>query len=173
MIEMNQSSAYYYTLSLILFLSLFHQNSLCQQSYLGSEECSTANSSSISRGYVCNAHYNSCQSFLTFRSRPPNYDTAVKIAGLLDSRPTNITFLNNLSSPNDQISNDTLIIVPVSCSCSGSIYQHNTRYTIKHGDDYTVVSRDIYQVKYLTVKKNLVFLYFSFLIVKQVTVLTS
>lgn len=140
------SSSHYATLSLILIFYFLSQNSLCQQSYLGNEECSTTNSSSISRGYVCNAHYNSCESFLTFKSRPHlNFDTAIEIANLLDSQATDITHLNKLPSPQNQIPNDSLVIVPVPCSCSGSIYQHNTCYTVKRGDDYTVVAKDVYQ----------------------------
>ncbi|GAU25101.1 hypothetical protein TSUD_257950 [Trifolium subterraneum] len=43
--------------------------------------------------------------------------------------------MNNISRDTKLPSNKT-IIVPMLCSCSGNIYQHNTPYTVKKGDTY-------------------------------------
>ncbi|KAB1206392.1 Wall-associated receptor kinase-like 2 [Morella rubra] len=107
------------TLSMVLFLFLFHQSSHCQQAYLSTQQLDCSESPSISKGYLCNGP-NSCQSFVTFRSQPP-YDTPVVIAYLLGSEASRIASINNISY-SDRIPSEKLIIVPrltvpVRCAC--------------------------------------------------------
>ncbi|KAJ0015172.1 hypothetical protein Pint_21552 [Pistacia integerrima] len=76
----------------------------------------------------------------------PPYDSPIRIAYLLGSEASGITSINNISSNNDTIPPGKLVIIPVSCSCSsGSIYQHNTPYTIKSNETYLSIANNTYQ----------------------------
>lgn len=67
------------------------------------------------------------------------------LADLLDSEPSSIASFNNFSSINSSIPSGYLVMVPVSCLCSGSIQQHNARYTLVSGDTYFSIAKDTYQ----------------------------
>lgn len=102
---------------------------------------------SISKGYLCNGPQKSCRSFVTFRSKPP-YDTPLSIAYLLGVEASNIVSINkNISNVDHVIPSNKLIIVPVSCSCSGNIYQHVTTYTVNNNDsqNYFQIANETYQ----------------------------
>ncbi|KAJ4721479.1 putative Kinase [Melia azedarach] len=140
---MELRSCYSLLFAFCLFLFLPYQPSNCQQIYLNNTQLQCDQNASSTRGYVCNGPQKSCQSFTTFRSDPP-YDSAVSIAYLLASEASSIASINNISS-NEKIPSGKLVIVPVSCSCSGSVYQHNAPYTIKLGDTYFNIANNIYQ----------------------------
>ena len=135
-----------YIICLTFFLTLFHKRSLCQQEYLNETASNCSYTSSISKGYLCDIrHLSSCNSFVTFRSRTP-YDTAAKIAYLLGSEASEIASLNNISSLADKIiPTNKLIVVPISCQCSGNIFQHSTPYTARNSTTYYKTATEIYQ----------------------------
>lgn len=144
---MEPYSLYTYLSILLMILCTFlHdlQQSTCQQTYLGNVDLECNKSVSISKGYLCNGPQNLCQSFITFRSEPP-YDTPVSIAYLLGSDASSITLINKFSSFDEKIPSKESVIVPVSCSCSGSLYQHNAPYTTKPNDTYFLVANNTYQ----------------------------
>ncbi|KAB1226646.1 Wall-associated receptor kinase-like 2 [Morella rubra] len=133
-----------YTLSVFLFLCLFYQTSECQQDYVRDPQywnCS-AKANSTWNGYVCNGR-KLCYSFLTFRSQPP-YNTAKKIADLLNSEDHSIASTNNISVT-ETIPSGKLIMVPVCCSCNGDLYQHIASHIIEGGDSYDSIANSIYQ----------------------------
>ncbi|XP_050208404.1 putative wall-associated receptor kinase-like 16 [Mercurialis annua] len=128
-----------------LFLFLVHQPSNSQQDYLNNSQLNCDKNPSISKGYFCNDNDQiPCQSYLTFISRPP-YNTPTSVAYLLGSEASLIATINNITIK-DTIPSDKVIIVPISCSCRGSIYQHNTPYTIKHvSETYFIIANNTYQ----------------------------
>lgn len=128
----------------ILLLFLFPQSLNSQQLYLNNTVSDCSSNPSASKGYLCNnTPQNSCTSFLVFTSKPP-YNNPLNIAYLLGSEATNIASINNISR-DDKISLNKSIIVPILCSCSGNIYQHNTPYTVKKGDTYYKLVTETYQ----------------------------
>ncbi|ESR41837.1 Wall-associated receptor kinase-like 1 [Citrus sinensis] len=144
---MEQYSLYtYLSIWLMILCTFLHdlQQSNCQQTYLDNVQLDCYKSVSISKGYLCNGPQKLCQSFITFRSQPP-FNTPVSIAYLLGSDASSITLINKFSSSDEKIHADKLVIVPVSCSCSGSLYQHNAPYTIKANDTYFLVANNTYQ----------------------------
>ncbi|KAJ0079658.1 hypothetical protein Patl1_24341 [Pistacia atlantica] len=142
---MEPYSSLSFLISIFLLLSPFFNPSNCQQTYLNNTQLDCQKNPSISKGYLCNGLETSCQSFITFRSQPP-YDSPIRIAYLLGSEASGITSINNISSNNDTIPPGKLVIIPVSCSCSsGSIYQHNTPYTIKSNETYLSIANNTYQ----------------------------
>ncbi|OVA00190.1 Protein kinase domain [Macleaya cordata] len=139
------SSALTFTFSLFFFF--FFCNA--QQTYINNKQldCYNYKNDSFTNGYSCNGPDTSCTSYLTFRSHPPNYDSANSIGYLLGSEPSMIAKINNITDV-DKIPLDKLVIVPVSCSCSTSsnLYQHNTRYILKYSSEtYFSVANDTYQ----------------------------
>ncbi|CAK8542471.1 unnamed protein product [Lathyrus sativus] len=135
---------YIYILSTtILLLFLFPYSVICQQLYINNTvtECEDP---LAPNGYLCNTpQRSSCNSFLVFRSKPP-YDNPISIAYLLGSEASTIASINNISKDTKLPSNKT-IIVPILCSCSGNIYQHNTPYTVKENDTYFQLVYATYQ----------------------------
>ena len=134
----------FYTLSIVLFLCLFCDTTYCQQAYLNNSQLNCTGNPSISKGYLCNRPLQSCKSYVTFRSQPP-YDTAKNISDLLGSEASLIASINNVTNIFDSIPADGLTIVPITCSCSGSIYQYYAHYTVKKSDTYFRIANDTYQ----------------------------
>nr|XP_027188730.1 wall-associated receptor kinase-like 1 isoform X2 [Cicer arietinum] len=128
--------------STILLLYMFPRSINTQQLYLNTvTDCS--NNPSAPKGYLCNGPQKSCTSFLLFRPKPP-YDSPITISNLLGSESSKIASINNISRDN-KIPSDKAIIVPILCSCSGNIYQHNTPYTVNKGDTYYHLVNETYQ----------------------------
>ncbi|KAG4121917.1 hypothetical protein ERO13_D11G235800v2 [Gossypium hirsutum] len=135
---------------LLLFFLGFTQ---AQQGYVNNLQLACEDptkDNNISRGFSCNGEQRSCQSYITFRSEPPFYNTAVSIAYLLDAQATQISSLNNLSADVSSITPKSMVVVPVNCSCSGTVndsyYQHNASYTMKFDyETYFSISNDTYQ----------------------------
>ncbi|KAG5224296.1 Kinase, Peptidoglycan-binding LysM [Salix suchowensis] len=125
-----------------LFASLSHQPSYCQQTYINETQLNCSANPAVSKGYLCNGPQ-TCQSFVTFRSRKP-YNTPVRIASLLASGASDIVAINNVSAES-AIPPDKMIIIPVTCSCFGNIYRHPAPYTVKRNDTYYLLAKEIYQ----------------------------
>lgn len=130
--------------SILLTLILIITKTQSQQEYVNNKQLDCDNTYNSTSGNICNS-IPSCQSYLTFKSTPPDYNTPLSISHLLNTPPSLISQSNNLQQP---ISNDTIITVPVNCSCSGNgnYYQHNSTYTLKTlGETYFSVANITYQ----------------------------
>jgi hypothetical protein len=136
---------YLYILSTILLLCMLPHSIYCQQSLLNTTVTigCPADNPSAPKGYLCNSPQKSCNSFLSFRSKFPYY-SPVSIAYLLGNEASTIASINNISI-NETIPSNRTIIVPISCSCSGNIYQHNTTYTFQKADTFFRVLNETYQ----------------------------
>ncbi|XP_047954434.1 protein LYK5-like [Salvia hispanica] len=114
-----------------------------QQSYVNNKQLRCEQSPNTTLGFVCNAAP-SCTAYLTFRSTPV-YNTPVTIAYLLSANASQIAAANNISDITP-LPTDTLLIVPIPCSCSSIYYQHNASYTLKSlGETYLSVANNTYQ----------------------------
>lgn len=133
----------YNVLVVSLFVFLFPRPNHCQQAYLNDTGSNCSSNAAISKGYLCDGHVKSCNSFVTFRSREP-YDTPINIAYLLGSDASEIYSVNNISS-DDKIPTNKLIVAPISCTCSGNIYEHLTPYTVKKSETYYITAQETYQ----------------------------
>lgn len=131
-------------LCLSLLLSLFLQPSHCQQAYVNLTGLSCSTTPAISKGYLCDGHLRSCNSFVTFRPEAP-YDTALSIAHLLGSEVSEVSSLNNISSTNDKIPTNKLIVLPIPCDCPGNIFQHFTLYTARNDTTYFITANYTFQ----------------------------
>ncbi|MQL96359.1 hypothetical protein Taro_029028 [Colocasia esculenta] len=120
-----------------------------RQPYVNNKQldCYGTNASST-LGYSCNASSPSCSSFLTFRSQT-NYQSPVTIGYLLKAAPAAIARINGVNDV-QTIPINTLVIVPIDCSCSRAdgqyYYQHYASYTLKYtGETYLLLANDTYQ----------------------------
>ncbi|KAI4305763.1 hypothetical protein L6164_029110 [Bauhinia variegata] len=136
------------TLFLLLLLFCFRiPQAQSQQPYVNNKQLDCENNYNVTDGYVCNGVNKSCLSYLTFKSAPPKYNTPPSIAFLLNSTASLIAEANNISDV-DPIPADKLVIVPVTCSCSGNgkYYQHNASYSLKSKDEtYFSVANNTYE----------------------------
>lgn len=113
-------------------------------------DCYNGKFNASTKGYKCSADDptpSTCQSYLTFRAVPP-YNSPVLISYLLGAQQSAplIASFNNISSDTATIPTDSLVVIPVNCSCyEGQYYQYNTTYVLKSGDTYFRVANDTYQ----------------------------
>ncbi|KAI3439374.1 uncharacterized protein J3R85_004789 [Psidium guajava] len=119
----------------VLLLPLFNHMSYCQQPYVGNDQLNCSSTLPQLKGYLCNGPQTQCQSFLTFRSTSL-YNSPLTIASLLGSDALDIATVNNITSTAEKIPYDNLVIVPVLCYCTGTIYTHQASYTVVKGDTY-------------------------------------
>ncbi|WCJ28667.1 Wall-associated kinase family protein [Euphorbia peplus] len=140
---MNLSSSLSFLITLIF---LNHHLSYSQQDYIAQQNLNCDQTSSISRGFSCSSTDQvACQSFLTFLARPP-YDSPVSIARLVGSEAPRIALINNLESINTTVPTETLLTLPVSCSCIDGYFQHNATYNIESSSEtFFLIANSTYQ----------------------------
>ncbi|XP_065852205.1 wall-associated receptor kinase-like 22 [Euphorbia lathyris] len=130
---------------LIILFFLNSQPSHCQQDYIALQIVDCGRNSTISRGFSCGSTDQvACQSFLTFRSRPP-YDSPVSIAQLVGSDAGRIALINNIASTNTTIPPEQPITVPVPCSCIDSFFQHDASYIVSPNDTFFLIANNTFQ----------------------------
>ncbi|KAK3415908.1 hypothetical protein EUGRSUZ_H01367 [Eucalyptus grandis] len=129
---------------ILLLLPLLNHVSHGQQPYIDNEQLDCENTTYTGKGYVCNGPQTQCQSFLTFRSTSL-YNSTLAIASLLSSDALDIATINNIKSIAEEMPLDKLVVVPVPCSCTGSMYLHRANYTVAKGDRYFTIANDTFQ----------------------------
>ncbi|KMT08519.1 hypothetical protein BVRB_6g138020 [Beta vulgaris subsp. vulgaris] len=126
----------------ILFLIYFSSLITAQQPY-GNDSCPASNNATSALGYDCNGVNTTCQSFLLYRTRPP-YNTISSIASLLSANASEVSAINNNISESMALATNTRVLVPVTCSCSGSFYQANATHVVQAHENYYVINNDIF-----------------------------
>ncbi|KAK1376083.1 serine/threonine receptor-like kinase NFP [Heracleum sosnowskyi] len=82
----------------------------------------------------------SCETYLTFRARPPDYLSVGSISDLFGVSRLSIAKSNHLSSEDELLKANQLLLVPIDCNCNGSRYFSNVTYQIKKDDSFYLVS---------------------------------
>ncbi|KAK0602248.1 hypothetical protein LWI29_031748 [Acer saccharum] len=132
---------------LLVLLVLQSREIQGQQPYINNHQLDCYNKAynNLTSGFDCNGVQSSCQSYLTFRSNPL-YNSAVEIGYLLGAKATQIASINNLTSDVATIPTDTVLVIPVNCSCSSLYYQYNVTYRLKDKTEtYFIVANDTFQ----------------------------
>ncbi|KAL3725693.1 hypothetical protein ACJRO7_030686 [Eucalyptus globulus] len=129
---------------ILLLLPLFNHVSHSQQPYIDNKQLNCESTTSKVKGYVCNGPQTQCRSFLTFRSTSL-YNSPLAIASLLGSNALDIATVNNIKSIAEEMPLDKLVIVPVPCSCTGSMYLHRANYTLAKDDSYFTIANVTFQ----------------------------
>ncbi|KAL3725699.1 hypothetical protein ACJRO7_030691 [Eucalyptus globulus] len=131
-------------LPFLLLLSFFNRISYCQQRHVDNNQLNCSNQVTEGKGYSCNDPQTQCQAFLTFRSTF-RYNSSLAIASLLHSDASDIAKINNIKSTAEEMPSDNLVIVPVPCDCTGSIYLHQANYTEGRGENFSFIAIDTFQ----------------------------
>ncbi|PWA89994.1 Protein kinase, catalytic domain-containing protein [Artemisia annua] len=101
--------------------------------------------SSADTNFTCSADSpRSCQTYITYRARPPYMDLG-NISDLFGVSRLNIAEASNLTSENGELLYDQLLLIPITCSCNGNNYFSNATYTIKKGDSFYFVATSVFQ----------------------------
>ncbi|KAL8528596.1 hypothetical protein ACS0TY_006149 [Phlomoides rotata] len=118
---------------------------LAQQPYIRrvTSSCHTTDPSTSALGYACNGLTRTCQAYLTFRAQPP-YNSISAISKLLLVNSSQLSRLNSLPE-NEALETNHMVLVPITCSCSGQNYQANTSYVIEHYDTYFLIANNTFQ----------------------------
>ncbi|KAG6398465.1 hypothetical protein SASPL_139925 [Salvia splendens] len=129
----------------IVFLISCLPLAMGQQPYIRNliEDCEIRDNNNSALGYTCNGPRPSCQAYLTFRARPP-YDNLASISALLSVNVSQLAQLNSISE-NSALEAERMLLVPVTCSCSGQLYQANASYTVQPNDGYLVIANNTFQ----------------------------
>nr|XP_016452232.1 PREDICTED: protein LYK5-like [Nicotiana tabacum] len=97
----------------------------------------TAQTSSTDTDFSCSINSSlSCDTYVTYRARPPNYFDVGSISDLLEVSRLSIAKATGLVSEDTELFPDQLLLVPVKCYCNGSHYFSNVTYQIKKGDSF-------------------------------------
>ncbi|KAF8405156.1 hypothetical protein HHK36_010055 [Tetracentron sinense] len=82
----------------------------------------------------------SCDTYITYRAQSPDFLGLGRISDLFGVSPLSIKRASNLVSEEVQLLPDQLLLVPVSCGCTGNHFFANITYQIKKGDSFYLVS---------------------------------
>ncbi|KAG8384514.1 hypothetical protein BUALT_Bualt04G0125800 [Buddleja alternifolia] len=127
-----------------IFISIFLISSLpiilSQQPYIrqATTQCESRDNSTSVLGYTCNGASRSCQAYLTFRSQPP-FTSVSTISTLFSANSSQISQLNSVPE-NAVFETNRMVLVPITCSCSGPYYQANTSYVVQQNDTYLSIA---------------------------------
>lgn len=110
-----------------------------QQPYEGlhTTDCYTSYNSSSLLGYFCNGNSTSCNSYLTFHPTSP-YNTAASISKLLNVDESLLS--------HSTLNSNSMLVIPVDCSCSNTYYQFNATYSVQSGDTTFIIANNTFQV---------------------------
>ncbi|CAM8996044.1 unnamed protein product [Rhodiola kirilowii] len=93
--------------------------------------------------YNCNGIAQNCEAYVVFRSLPP-HNSVSSISALLSADPSQVSRINNVSD-DTVFEINRLVIVPISCSCSGPYYQKNTTYVVQQDNTPFVIANNTFQ----------------------------
>lgn len=129
----------------IFLISYFPATILAQQPYIrqATTLCESRDNSTSVLGYTCNGARRTCQAYLTFRANPP-FDSIAAISTLLSVNRSQLAQLNSVPQ-NAVLETNTMVLVPVTCSCSGDHYQYNSSYVVRAGDTPLVIANNTFQ----------------------------
>lgn len=132
-------------LFLVSFFICPHILIQAQQPYIrkSNTDCTIKDASTSVLGYACNGVNQTCQAYLTFRSRPP-YNTVASISNLLNANATQLSQLNSVSETANFETGET-VLVPATCSCLGQFYQANASYVIQAADTPFLIANNTFE----------------------------
>ncbi|KAJ6420006.1 hypothetical protein OIU84_030013 [Salix udensis] len=86
-----------------------------------------------------------CSTYISYLAQPPNFMDLVKISNLFGISGMIIARASNLESEDAPLFPNQLLLVPVSCGCTGNQSFANITYQIQEGDSYYLVSTSSFE----------------------------
>ncbi|KAJ9703359.1 hypothetical protein PVL29_004940 [Vitis rotundifolia] len=87
----------------------------------------------------------SCQTYVIYRAQAPGFLDVGNISDLFGVSRLSIAEASNLASEEARLSPDQLLLVPISCGCTGNHYFANITYKIKKDDNFYFVSVTVFE----------------------------
>ncbi|KAJ1436585.1 Tyrosine-protein kinase, active site [Sesbania bispinosa] len=87
----------------------------------------------------------SCDTYVAYFAQSPNFLTLISISDIFDTSPLSIARASNMNNEYDKLIPGQLLLVPVSCGCSGNHSFANISYVIKQGESYYYLSTTSYE----------------------------
>ncbi|XP_019195089.1 PREDICTED: serine/threonine receptor-like kinase NFP [Ipomoea nil] len=95
--------------------------------------------------YSCSADTPaSCDTYVTYRARPPYMDLG-SISDVMGVSRLSIVKASGVASEGARLFPDQILLVPIKCFCNGSRYFSNVTYQIKKGDNLYTVSTGAFE----------------------------
>ncbi|KAK7307574.1 hypothetical protein VNO77_40766 [Canavalia gladiata] len=87
----------------------------------------------------------SCETYVTYIAQSPNFLSLTNISDIFDTSPLSIARASNLEQEDDNLIPDQVLLVPLTCGCTGNRSFANISYEINKGDSYSFVATTSYE----------------------------
>lgn len=87
----------------------------------------------------------SCETYVTYIARSPNLLSLTNISDIFGTSPLPIARASNLDAEDGKLVQGQVLLIPVTCGCTGNRSFTNITYEIKVGDSYFFVATNLYE----------------------------
>lgn len=95
--------------------------------------------------FACSSNSSSCSTYIAYFAQEPGFLDLGNISDLFDISRLSIARASNLASEDMQLFPSQLLLVAITCGCSGNQYFANITYEIKKGDSFYYVSTTTFE----------------------------
>ncbi|KAK3413988.1 hypothetical protein EUGRSUZ_I02484 [Eucalyptus grandis] len=101
---------------------------------------------SPSANFSCSANSRtSCPAYVAYIAQEPEFTDLGSISNLFGVSRSSILQASNLASEDDPLYPSQLLLIPITCGCSGDSFFANITYQIKKNDNYFLVSMKVFE----------------------------
>lgn len=83
---------------------------------------------------------NPCETYVVYSAQSPNLLSLVNISDVFGVSPLSIARASNIRAEDSKLTPGQLLLVPITCGCTGNRSFANITYEIRPGDNYYIVS---------------------------------
>nr|ASM47220.1 nod factor perception 2 [Parasponia rigida] len=95
--------------------------------------------------FSCSDSPPSCEAYVAYFSQPPNYMNVGNISDLFGISQALIAKSSNLVSKDSPLIPQQLLLIPLTCTCTGNHYFANITYQVEPGDTYHYLSTVLFE----------------------------
>ncbi|KAF8028737.1 hypothetical protein BT93_E1403 [Corymbia citriodora subsp. variegata] len=101
---------------------------------------------SPSTNFSCSANSQmSCTAYVAYTAQEPEFIDLKSVSDLFSVSRSSISQASNLASEDEPLYPGQLLLIPITCGCSGDSFFANITYQIKKGDSYFLVSKKVFE----------------------------
>ncbi|KAK7406630.1 hypothetical protein VNO78_08259 [Psophocarpus tetragonolobus] len=87
----------------------------------------------------------SCEAYVTYKAQSPKFFSLTSISNIFDTSPLSIARASNLDHEEDKLIPGQVLLIPVTCGCTGNRFFANISYEINQGDYFDFVATTSYE----------------------------
>lgn len=87
----------------------------------------------------------SCKTYVAYIAQPPKFLSLTSISNIFDTSPLSIARASNLEPEDDKLIPGQVLLIPVTCGCTGNRSFANISYEINPGDSFFFVATTSYE----------------------------